>query len=83
MRLQPETADFQRDAADSMEDVLVAAISKRTALSEGDWLDVDVLSTSYRLHVQQLKPKPQVSVVGEISLPHSYRWLTCPKCFPL
>ena len=70
-RLQPESADFQKDAADSMEDILVAAFSKRSALSEGDWLSVPIADKVHRLRVQQLQPKPQVSVIGELSMQHA------------
>lgn len=70
-RLQPETSEFQKVAADSMEDVLVAALSKRSALSEGDLLDVELGDAVFRLRVQQLKPKPQISVIGKPIL--SYR----------
>ena len=48
-----------------MEDTLVAALSKRSALSEGDWITVEVQGAAHRLRVQQLKPKPQVSVIGK------------------
>ena len=73
VRLQPETADFQKAAAEVMEDVLVAAIFKRSALSRGDWIDVDVHGTNHRLKVQQLQPKHQVSVIGTPTLALSSR----------
>ena len=65
-RLQPETSDFQRNAADATEDILVMALSKRSALSEGDHVSVEIGDTVYWLRVQQLKPKPHVSVIGRI-----------------
>lgn len=62
-RLQPETADFQKAAGGQMEEVLVDALSTRSAVSEGDWLPVEVTGTQFRLRVQQLRPTQQVSVI--------------------
>ena len=64
VRLQPETSDFQKAAGDATEDTLVSALSKRSALSEGDRLSVEIGDVTYWLRVQQLKPKPHVSVIG-------------------
>ena len=57
-------------AADATEDILVTALSKRSALSEGDRLGVEIRDATYWLRVQQLKPKPHVSVIGLSLLPH-------------
>ena len=68
VRLQPETSDFQKVAGDATEDILVNALSKRSALSEGDRLSVEIGDAIYWLRVQQLKPKPHVSVIGKSHL---------------
>lgn len=47
-----------------MEDLLVAALSKRSAISVGDILKVEGPSKIFTLRVQQLKPAAQVSVIG-------------------
>ena len=65
MRLQPMTAAFQKLVGDSVEDVLVAALSARSTITEGDWLGVDFADSHYQLRVQQLRPSRQVSVIGD------------------
>ena len=65
MRLQPQTADFQKQVGDSVEDVLVAALSARSTITQGDWLAVDFADGHYQLRVQQLQPARQVSVIGD------------------
>lgn len=64
MRFQPETASFQKDVGKAVEEVLVAALSARSAISEGDWLTANFAGQQYRLKVQQLRPVRQVSVIG-------------------
>ena len=51
-----------------MEDTLVAALSKRSAVSVGDTLLVDGLDQTFELKVQQLLPAAQVSVIGELPM---------------
>ena len=68
VRLQPATANFHQEVGDSMEEILVAALSKRSAVSVGDTLLVDGLDQPFELKVQQLLPAAQVSVIGELPM---------------
>ena len=64
VRLQPTVAHFHQEAGEAMEDILVAALSKRSAISVGDTVVVESAGDTFELTVQQLRPAPQVSVIG-------------------
>lgn len=65
MRFQPRDADFQREVGDGIEGLLEQALLTRSTLTEGDWVRAQQGDRAWDLRVQQLRPDPQVSVIGE------------------
>ena len=63
-RLQPATADFQKEVGGDVREVLEAALARHSTLSEGDWLTAEHAGRAFELHVQKLRPARAVSVIG-------------------
>jgi len=63
-RLQPATADFQKEVGGDVREVLEAALARHSTLCEGDWLTAEHAGRAFELHVQKLRPARAVSVIG-------------------
>jgi ubiquitin fusion degradation protein 1 len=68
---QPSLATFQQDARDvDVKEILENVLSKHSALTEGDWIEVQLPSTSttdgtkvHDLKVVQAQPGPAISII--------------------
>jgi ubiquitin fusion degradation protein 1 len=69
VRLTPQSQDFQRIVAEhclDLEELLRGTLMQHTALTEGDWIEVDMpaeLGGPQRLQVMELKPEASVSLL--------------------